>query len=463
MRKKLVIIGSGIGGSILAESLADSFDITLVDCGTSNNYFSNRILDLGFESVTSPIVGSGWGGTTNFWHNGLIEIDAGIFSKKWPFSKNEIDLYYHRAYEKLSSAKLHEVREASNNLAKKYEALGVKKDLLGRVIFYPRTRRNVFKFLNLKKKINLSPGVVTKLNIGKNKNFVSASILTDGVEKELFGDVFVLAAGGLMTPVLLQGVEGCTLSSQLGLHYEDHPSAFVAELKLKKSFSHLWNFYVSRLSGNLRQVFVVNIDGIEVSFQLRPSFKRSEKIKSVLSDLRNRPFALKNYFSLIRNYDDIFDILSFKFGISFRTLNYSLLMVAQQSDDGSKIVSVIGSNNFKIERHWKLTPEYIEVLDLAVKKVIKDLQPLINDVKVIENWHENIVSSAHHSGTARLSGHPKDGVCDSDGKVWGCGNLFVCDGSLIPASGFANTGLTIAALALRLADHLCGKKSHKNI
>jgi choline dehydrogenase-like flavoprotein len=32
--------------------------------------------------------------------------------------------------------------------------------------------------------------------------------------------------------------------------------------------------------------------------------------------------------------------------------------------------------------------------------------------------------------------------------------LFVCDGSLIPSSGIANTGLTIAALALRLAAHL---------
>ena len=49
---------------------------------------------------------------------------------------------------------------------------------------------------------------------------------------------------------------------------------------------------------------------------------------------------------------------------------------------------------------------------------------------------------------------PQHGVCDVNAKVHGARNLYVCDGSLIPASGVSNTGLTIAALALRLAAHL---------
>jgi choline dehydrogenase-like flavoprotein len=36
--------------------------------------------------------------------------------------------------------------------------------------------------------------------------------------------------------------------------------------------------------------------------------------------------------------------------------------------------------------------------------------------------------------------------------VFGTANLFVCDGSLLPATGYANTGLTIGALALRMAE-----------
>ena len=53
-----------------------------------------------------------------------------------------------------------------------------------------------------------------------------------------------------------------------------------------------------------------------------------------------------------------------------------------------------------------------------------------------------------------MSASADDGVCDVNCRVHGLANLYVCDGSVIPSSGIANTGLTIAALALRLASHL---------
>jgi choline dehydrogenase-like flavoprotein len=41
-------------------------------------------------------------------------------------------------------------------------------------------------------------------------------------------------------------------------------------------------------------------------------------------------------------------------------------------------------------------------------------------------------------------------------------NLYVCDGSVIPGSGIANTGLTISALALRLGAHLAAASQGKS-
>ena len=52
-----------------------------------------------------------------------------------------------------------------------------------------------------------------------------------------------------------------------------------------------------------------------------------------------------------------------------------------------------------------------------------------------------------------------DGSCDMKVKVYDFSNVYICDGSAIPASGYSNTGLTIAALAVRLADHLKGRYS----
>jgi choline dehydrogenase-like flavoprotein len=47
---------------------------------------------------------------------------------------------------------------------------------------------------------------------------------------------------------------------------------------------------------------------------------------------------------------------------------------------------------------------------------------------------------------------PADGVVDANLRVFGTENLFVADGSVLAYAGHANTGLTIAALALKCCD-----------
>ncbi|OBS23323.1 hypothetical protein FPOA_03872 [Fusarium poae] len=62
---------------------------------------------------------------------------------------------------------------------------------------------------------------------------------------------------------------------------------------------------------------------------------------------------------------------------------------------------------------------------------------------------------SHECGTMRMDGPTnKDGVVDSDLKVKGLDNLWVCDLSVMPVSPEANPSLTLAALSLRLAEHL---------
>lgn len=60
---------------------------------------------------------------------------------------------------------------------------------------------------------------------------------------------------------------------------------------------------------------------------------------------------------------------------------------------------------------------------------------------------------AHEVGTLRM-GINGDGVVDTNLKFLGYENLFACDLSVFPASPAANPTLTLAALAMRLADHL---------
>jgi choline dehydrogenase-like flavoprotein len=61
---------------------------------------------------------------------------------------------------------------------------------------------------------------------------------------------------------------------------------------------------------------------------------------------------------------------------------------------------------------------------------------------------------AHLVGTCRMGFSPQDSVVDQWCRSWDIGNLFVCDGSVLPTQGSSNPALTISALAARTADWL---------
>ena len=61
---------------------------------------------------------------------------------------------------------------------------------------------------------------------------------------------------------------------------------------------------------------------------------------------------------------------------------------------------------------------------------------------------------AHLVGAARMGNDPETSVVDEFGRTHDICNLFICDGSIMPTQGSANPGLTIMALAARIADYL---------
>jgi cholesterol oxidase len=59
----------------------------------------------------------------------------------------------------------------------------------------------------------------------------------------------------------------------------------------------------------------------------------------------------------------------------------------------------------------------------------------------------NTSSTAHILGGATMGRTPSEGVCDAQGRVFGYPNLYVADGSLVPANLGVNPSLTITALS----------------
>ena len=61
---------------------------------------------------------------------------------------------------------------------------------------------------------------------------------------------------------------------------------------------------------------------------------------------------------------------------------------------------------------------------------------------------------SHQCGTIRMGADPAKAAVDPDCRSFDHPNLFVVDASVLPTSAAVNPALTVAALALRAADHV---------
>lgn len=71
--------------------------------------------------------------------------------------------------------------------------------------------------------------------------------------------------------------------------------------------------------------------------------------------------------------------------------------------------------------------------------------------------------STHNLGTNRMSANARDGVVNSNGQTHDISNLFISDGSQFTSGAAENPTLTIVALAIRQADFIAGELSRGNI
>ena len=82
----------------------------------------------------------------------------------------------------------------------------------------------------------------------------------------------------------------------------------------------------------------------------------------------------------------------------------------------------------------------------------EDIPKLVN---AIETDPEGLlISSAHPQGGNRMGDDPKTCVVNSNGRVHGFGNLYVCDSSIFPTSTGVNPQITVMALATMIADRI---------
>ena len=97
-------------------------------------------------------------------------------------------------------------------------------------------------------------------------------------------------------------------------------------------------------------------------------------------------------------------------------------------------------------------PKNLWAHDRLVREVKRMLRPL--GFWIVKTWSHKTQNTTHQCGTLCFGTDPLTSVLDPYCRSHDVENLFVVDASFFPSSAAVNPGLTIAAQALRVADHI---------
>ncbi len=107
---------------------------------------------------------------------------------------------------------------------------------------------------------------------------------------------------------------------------------------------------------------------------------------------------------------------------------------------------------------WKTIQRFTQMAQHALEAAgLATLEP--QPELALEDGYRQMTfdDSYHWMGGTRMAATAAEGVVDTDLKLYGVRNAYVCSASVYPTSGFANPVHTLLALAIRLADHLASR------
>jgi cholesterol oxidase len=113
------------------------------------------------------------------------------------------------------------------------------------------------------------------------------------------------------------------------------------------------------------------------------------------------------------------------------------------------------SQNSKVPEGLRRAPSYIPIANEVTERLAKKMNGI-----PLSSWPEaafNASTTAHILGGCSMGESPEKGVVDFKGKIFGYKNLFVADGSVIPANLGVNPSLTITALSEYIMDQMPAK------
>lgn len=459
---------------------AEGHFVTLIERGdTPAPFVPTDEIWKGSEPKAPFTRGTGVGGTSNFWHGGLTVLDKtdveGIEGcspdPKSPMSYSDLRNYYDRALSVICDQQTYTLEDVESQPDEPDIDFSINADVFRlKALLYPRapfTTKTLIERARERHGLKVLRNLEVKrvgFSGGRRAAFVEAYENQAGTLKKIAADVLILCAGGIgSSKILLESAKSNPQLRRLpiGKFLIDHPTGFVFKAKLRRRMNLRSLFGQPRRGFRLRYGFALRPDQLHSSdFRnhivfLRPAISMKDPLtydvlKRKLIACRGRNLKPREIAYLFRHPDLFFEAVNFRYGLFHSTSYVSGLTFAEQLPGDRDRIVCSSNNRFTIE--WNISKDDGRSLEKFLRVFYESHSDMFESFTVFPSVSERLDSAGHHSGGCRMAARPTDGVVDADLRVFGIENLFVVDGSVLGFTGHANTGLTIAALAVKCCD-----------
>lgn len=497
MKKKIILLGSGIASLITVYFLSKNKlnNIEIYESGIENrlknqdlnkeykslkilkraNNFSNELhyCDvLGWQQNLNRLRFRKLGGTANYWGSESqffdkkeFEINRNKFGS-WPINFKEMSKYY-QIVSKLFGFKEKYLKRV--NYEKYFSEIFWSKNLdtqylKNKIINSLKKRLNVkIEFNSTCVGLNFKNKICESININKNNK----------VKKIKNFDKLIICCGAIESTRLLLSSKSLKKNMfqkhyrNLGKFYSDHPHGYIGYIKnpsneFKKKFN-------KKIKNN-NSVSYLGLKNYLSKKNLSIAFQFHFELRDILlrSNLRN---LFISFLSLNIKY--FFKEVLFIF-IKIITLDFlrqknliRLWTVVEQDQTPKSYIKIfdekdrLGLN--KININWQMTNNLKKTLKFTLHKLQnyfsqkKYGQVIFDRNLYLSSKLQGLHGGAHHFGTTRMSTNKNFRFVDKNLKILDINNTYVLSTSVFPTNGSANSTITLAALAIRLADYINSK------
>jgi len=525
IQSEVCIIGGGVAGISLAlEFEKHGLETCVLESGGFKSDEATRDLYRG-ESIGLPYrFADGCrsrylGGSSNCWGGWCRPLEEHDFERRdwipnsgWPFGKSELNPYYERSH---SLLRLGPNRygvdfwiDAIDNPQFQPIKMNPARVVTGISQFSPPARfARLYRDELAKSKmvrVYLYANVVEiDASAGPAVRSVQVKTLT-GRSVVASAKIFVLATGGIENARLLLASNKARPNGigndhdLVGRYFMDHPRLLTGEIRFRNECSGrmlydvLFNYHNKALAAHGACV--------AAQFALSPELQAKERLLNaricfssllVWHDTEGWEALgrIKHRLAREAKFDESLahDIIAvsarpahFAQFILARILRFPRLIkrsrfqaiVEPLPDPASRVTLSHKCDRLGMKRvnvDWRLGSEVKRTFDRSLAIIAQELTTAgVADVILdppIEGgeWPTTLAKEGcwHHMGTTRMHDSPKLGVVDRNCRVHGTSNLYVAGSSVFPTAGGDFPTITIAALALRLADYIAAEMGRR--